>query len=229
MHALDGANERVNGAREHLHTLKPLVTSFGQEIANSVSLDYKMGSITMGGRRRRVPIGKTSSLIAPAPARVSRLIGEVVQNLRSALEYLIYELACLDAKRIVEKTQFPVADGEEDFKGLLERYHLMVLTPEHVAAVKRLQPFDGCQWTKWLVTLSNPDKHQRLTVVKSPVVVRVDPRITKEILAGGHVDAQSYATVTVTFGEGTPVIKGLEQLILKVAQTLRDFHPEFKG
>jgi hypothetical protein len=229
MHPLDGAYERINGARENLNVLKPLIEDFAQVVANGVSLDYKESFVTIKGMRRRVPRGTASFPVnVPAPPKASRLIGEVVQNLRTSLDYLVYELACFDAKGIVDGTQFPVADTEEIFKDLIRRYHLNVLTPEHVAAIKKLQPLEGCHWTKRLAFLSNPDKHRHLTVVKSPVVISVDPLITKEILKGHHVGVENYATITITFSDGAPVIESLEQLILMVVKTLEDFKPEFK-
>jgi len=76
--------------------------------------------------------------------------------------------------------------------------------------------------------LSNPDKHRHLLAVKSPVVLRIDPRNTEEILAGRPVDVNSYASITRAFSDGTPIIEGLEQFTLMVAKTLDGFTPEFE-
>jgi hypothetical protein len=226
MHPLDGAYERVNGAREHLDTLKPLIRDFSQEVSKGVTLNYKMGVSIVRGQKRRVPIGNAKMTQGATPPRISRLIGEVVQNLRTALDYLVYELARFDAKTIVENTQFVIVDSEKDFQKNL--WHLRGLTGEHIAAFKRLQPFDGCQWTKRIADLSNPDKHCHLTIVKSPVIVAIDPRITQAILAGEHVNVNDYATISITFSDGLPAIENLEQLVLRVGQTLDNFKPEFK-
>jgi len=227
MHPLDGAYERINGARENLDTLKPLIKDFTQVVADGVSLDYKEGFVNIKGERRRVPIGTASAQInQPAPLKVSRLIGYVVQDLRSALDYLVYELARFISKAVVDKTQFVIVDSEEEFRR--NKWHLRGLTGEHITEFEGLQPYKGCQWTGMLRDLSNPDKHRHLLAIKSPVVIRIDPRNTEEILAGRPVDVDSYASILIAFGDGTPVIEGLEQLVLDVAHILDGFKPEFQ-
>jgi len=230
MHPLDGAYERVRRAREHLEDLKPQVNALRQAAHNRVSLNRKPGIFTLpDGRKIRAVRGSFSTFIVPAPLRVSTLIGEVAQHLRIALDYLIYELACFDAKRIVDHTQFPVADSEERFKDLLARYHLSdTLTPEHIAAIERLQPFRGCDWITRLSDLSNLDKHRHLTAVISPIVIALSPGSTEAILAGKRVDVQSDIVIKITFRDGTPVVESLEQFESQVSQVLRNFDPEFE-
>lgn len=229
MHPFDGAYEQVNGGWEHLDVLKPEIRTFSRDVADNVSLEYQRGTVNIAGRESTAPIGKAKCKTVQAPQKVSRLIGEVIQNSRKALDYLVYEVARFDAHHIVDNTQFPVADKEENFEQLLRRYNLRGnLTPEHIAALKRLQPFEGCEWTRWLTDHSNPDKHRFLTVVKSPVVIKIDPSVTEAKLAGEHVDAENYTSVQITFSDGAPVIESLEQLLLKTIETLDSFKPQIK-
>ena len=230
MHPLDRAYERIGRAREHLEDLKPQVNALRQAAHNRVTLNRKPAIFTLpDGRKVRAVRGRVSAFIVPAPLKVSVLIGEIAQHLRIALDYLVYELACFDAKRIVDRTQFPVADSEERFKELLARYNLRdTLTPEHIAAIERLQPCRGCNWIARLSDLSNPDKHRHLTAVISPIVVALSPGSTEAILAGKHVDMQSDIIIKITFPDGTPVVESLEQFESQVSQLLRDFHPEFE-
>src|SRR5262245_59129865 len=98
MHQLDGAHEQVAGAREHLDGLRPEVEAFRQLIRGDVSLERRVGSVHLQGRETPAVIGTLRGpLNVPAPPRTSRLIGETVQNLRAALDYLVYELCCFDA------------------------------------------------------------------------------------------------------------------------------------
>jgi hypothetical protein len=230
MHPLDGAYQRVSRARHHLEDLKPQVNALRQAAHDRVSLSRKPGIFTLpDGRKVRAVRGSVSAFIVPAPLEVSVLIGEVAQHLRIALDYLVYELACFDAKRVVDRTQFPVADSEERFKDLLARYNLRhTLTPEHIAAIERLQPLSGCHWIARLSDLSNPDKHRHLTAVVSPIAVTLSPGSTEAILAGSQVDVQSDIAIQITFRDGTPVIESLEQFQSQVSQVLRDFHREFE-
>ena len=227
MQPLDGAYEQVNGAREHLDALRPEIEAFVKVVANDVSLKYEKGITNIGGRQRVVPIGTARFPInRPAPQMARRLIGETIQNLRKALDYLVYELACFDSKSIVEKTQFVIVDSEEGFRKNL--WHLNGLTGEHKTMFERLQPYKGCNWTKLLRDLSNPDKHKHLTAVKHPVSIRIDPSNTEAILAGKSVDVYNYASIQITFSNGPPVIESLEQLVLDVTQVLDIFKPEFQ-
>ena len=227
MQPLDGAYEQINGAREHLDALRPEIEAFRKTVANDVSLKYKKGIVSIKGRQMEVPHGTAYFPINRlAPLRVSRLIGETIQSLRKALDYLVYELARFDAKSRVERTQFVIVDCEKDFRNNLG--HLKGLTGEHRAMFERLQPYNGCNWTKLLRDLSNPDKHKTLTAIKHPVAFRLDASNTDAILAGKQVDVDSYASIQITFYKGSPVIETLEQLVLDVTQTLHVFEPEFK-
>ncbi len=227
MQPLDGAYEQINGAREHFDLLKPELGAFAKIIANEVTLNYQKGIVNIKGKRLHVPIGTaTAPVNRPASLRVSRLIGETIQNLRTALEYLVYQLACFDAKSSVEKTQFVIVDSEKEFRK--NTWHLNGLTGEHMAMFERLQPYNGCNWTKLIRDLSNPDKHKTLTAVSHPVTVRINDSNTDAILAGKQVDVNSYASVHITFSDGSPVIETLEQLVSEVAHVLKVFEPEFK-
>lgn len=227
MDPLDGAREQIIGAREHLDMLGPEIRAFAEIVSKDVSLQYKKGLITINRQQREVPIGTaTFPMNRPTPPRAARLIGEVVENLRSALDYLVYELACFDSKGIVDKTQFVITDSEENFRS--NKWHLNGLSGEHIAAIERLQPYRGCYWTKLIRDISNSDKHRQLTAIKHPVHVRIDSGNTERILAGKKVDVEDYALVQITFSNGPPVIEGLEQLISDVAHTLDAFEPEFK-
>lgn len=227
MHQLDGAREHIYGAQEHLDMLRPEIQSFAQIVSKDVSLKYVKGFVTIKGQQREVPIGTASfPMNRPTPPRAARLIGEVVQNLRSALDYLVYELARFDSKSAVDKTQFVIADSEENF--LSSKWHLRGLSGDHIAAIERLQPYRGCEWTKFIRDISNPDKHRHLTALKHPTVISIDSRNTERILAGQKAEVGDYASIQIAFSNGPPVIEGLEQLIADVAHTLDAFESEFK-
>lgn len=227
MQPLDCAYEQINGAREHLDALRPEISAFTEEIANSISLKYKRGFVKINRDYLVVPIGTAEFPInRSAPLGTKRLIGEIIQCLRKSLEYLVYELACYDSKSIVEKTQFVIVDCEKKFRENL--WHLQGLTGEHRAMFERLQPYNGCNWTKLLQELSNPDKHKTLTAVKHPIALSLDPSNTEAIISGNNVSVDNYASIKITFNNGTPVIEGIEQLVLDVTNTLSLFYFEFK-
>lgn len=227
MQRLDDAYEQVNGAREHLGALKPEIEAFVKVIEGGISLEYQKRSVTMGGRQLNAAIGSARFPINhPSPPKVRRIIGETVQCLRKALDYLVYELACHDSKSTVEMTQFVIADSEEEFKKQL--WHLRGLSGVHKEMIQRFQPYKGCQWTKLVRDLSNPDKHRTLTAVRHPISISLDPGNTAAMLAGQKVSVDSYASIQVAFNNGMPVMETLDQLVSDVAHTLDAFKPEFE-
>jgi hypothetical protein len=169
------------------------------------------------------------------PAIYSIIVGEIIYNLRAALDYLVYELACFDSKQEVEGTQFPIEDFEEKFNNRVcdveakgKSKYLRGVSPEHVAAIKRLQPFNGCEWTKRLRIISNPDKHRKLSFLEHSISVAVQITSTEASIIEHPMNMNHIKGFEIVFRDGTPVIETLEQLMLKVRQTLDSFKPEFE-
>ncbi|MGA2670852.1 MAG: hypothetical protein ABSF21_05515, partial [Dehalococcoidia bacterium] len=76
--------------------------------------------------------------------------------------------------------------------------------------------------------ISNPDKHRRITVVDSPIVVGSEVDSTEALLANQSVNVKDIFSFEIIFQDGTPVIETLEQFVFKVIETLDSFKPEFK-
>jgi len=89
MHPLDGANERINGAWERLEELKPLVQAFCAEKRSGITYDRRPEIMIVNGKQQRVVMGTASTRIFPAPLKVGRVIGEVIQHLRIALAQVL--------------------------------------------------------------------------------------------------------------------------------------------
>jgi hypothetical protein len=98
----------------------------------------------------------------------SLVIGDAVQNMRSALDYLVYELArhALAGKRLRKRTQFPIStSGIKYFQR--GRYQVRPLFGEHRRRIRKLQPYQAkgdprSQPLALLNRLSNTDKHRLL-------------------------------------------------------------------
>ncbi len=149
-HPLNGAFERVNRADEHLIELERLVQTFGQAYHHAKVTKFNAG-VTDD------PLGDLK-----VPTKATILIGEICYNLRAALDYLVFQLAHWDSGTRQEKTQFPLEMSPNDWR-TREKRSLKGVNPSHIAEIKKLQPYNGCQWTKTLALISNPDKHMHLT------------------------------------------------------------------
>lgn len=226
MQSLDGAYQRAKRARIHLANLKKRIRAFRQVVSDSVVFDEKPTPFrTQDGRQIGHRFGR---LTLPSPLQIiTLLVGETIYNLRSALDYLIYELAQLDSKKVIEGTQFPIDSSKKRFESRRENF-LKGISDEHIAIIQGLQPCCGCQWTKMLQSISNPDKHRKLTTIQHSVGVILPPGSAETIIAEKPMKMQADVTVYVAFSDGLPVIETLEQLHSEIAKVLDLFKPEFE-
>lgn len=214
--SLANAYARVDRAREHLVALTREIDSFLSSVVYSLSIGpAATGVFTDVGRM---------------PALISILVGEILYNLRSGLDYLVYELAYLDSGQIQEQTQFLIEDREAGWENKRGQ-KLKQISDSHVERIKDFQPFRGCDWTGTLRDLSNPDKHRTLTVIshRGSVVVSTNATTTNQTLRfAAHDTARpSNRSVTVVFDDGTSVRKILQELTESVPALLDVFKPDF--
>jgi hypothetical protein len=74
----------------------------------------------------------------PPPARASVIVGDALNNLRSALDYVVWQLAAAPSK----KNQFPIFDTPEGFESHKDRY-LDGVPVELWAKFESYQPYHG--------------------------------------------------------------------------------------
>ena len=117
-------------------------------------------------------------------------VGDFLNNARSTLDHLIYELSGLPATAIRERKrlQFPIFDYRErrgkrpGYVDTKDRY-LNGLSPKDQALIERVQPYHRGQDfssdpLSLLASLNNPDKHQIVSVVdtKATAFTKLAPR-----------------------------------------------------
>jgi hypothetical protein len=168
---------------------------------------------------------------------IAVFIGEVIHNLRSALDFLIYALAWIDSGTFQNRTQFPIEDSANVFEKRKsgKQPYLIGLNAAHVARIEQLQPYNGCAWTKRLRDLSNGDKHRELTTVKGEgrFSVKISSLLTSQTESQGLLNAWSDAEIKsalsgpITFGDGEPVVETLKTLHGKATNLLYEFDPIF--
>jgi len=227
--SLDNAFARVTRAEEHLARLEA-------EIDSALKRSIVIGS------------GITGLLTATGynlPKIVPILIGEVVYKLRAALDYLIFQLVYLDGGKVKNGTKFPIEDNADGWqfyflspksaggsKRRRRKLWLPILTPGHQAAIKALQPFDGCRWTYVLRSISNPDKHRNLIVTDAQVAARITTNASVEDFAippmpDSTVYVEGHVSAIVAFKDRSPVIETLKELQKEVASVLTSFNRDF--
>lgn len=121
--------------------------------------------------------GFIDNIPQPPPYRFGLIIGDIVHNLRSALDHLAWELANLTSPNRGNDwvTQFPITLSPDEFatRGVAR---LKFIAPEHRGLIEQEQPYitsgsspEGHPLA-WLQDLSNRDKHKGI----HPVSVSLD-------------------------------------------------------
>lgn len=235
MHPLDGAYLRVKRADKHITDLERRAARRNQAHQKNISYQWQVIIQRLrfdhkGGRPLSLGFGV--------------VVGEVIYNLRAALDYLIYELALRNSGQVQDRTQFPIESTASGFDGR-RKTNLKGISDPHIAAIEMLQPYKGCNWTALLRDLSNPDKHRRLTesraMTDGSLILEFGQlhnwigRPGKIYAAQGHRRGKVYdvyvyvnASVVIEFSDGLPVIQTLKELHTSVANTLGTFKPKFK-
>ena len=165
---------------------------------------------------------KREQIAADVPPILSIIAGEAIYNLRSALDYLAYELVFLSKGAYFEKSQFPIDDDPAKIPRFSAET-LARLRPCDRTAIETLQPYNGCEWTSKLRDLSNPDKHRRLTTFG----VEMGVRFRLVSATDRHVDRDT--VFTIGFDGLGPVAEILDRLTANVADVLDAFKPEFEA
>jgi hypothetical protein len=156
------------------------------------------------------------------------------------LDYLIFELAKLDSGIEQDGTQFPIVDTKKNFEEQKGRW-LKGINAAHIAAIERLQPYSGCNWTKRLRECSNRDKHRHLVQAKGNATWHAHSSLQKDlgrclgyeretphpVIGQPPVKVKIYPTGSITFRDGVPVPETVEEIKTQIADTLDAFKLDF--
>ena len=99
--------------------------------------------------------------------RPRALVVDIVEDLRAALDYMVFELSALNTPDLNEQVpQFVIADTKEEFDRQSRR-RLRYLTEEQKTDfIEKLQPFNGNHMLAILRDISGQSKHRRLLSVR---------------------------------------------------------------
>lgn len=75
----------------------------------------------------------------PVPTRIPLLLGDALQNLRSALDYLVWELVISAGNKPGERNQFPVCSTRKSFKDACKGKRLDGLDVKAIYIIEGLQ------------------------------------------------------------------------------------------
>jgi hypothetical protein len=151
---------KIERAKKHLHDLEVEVRSFLD------SQPYRIG-IKRDPQTRR-PVYYLLS-VQDTPLSIAAITGDVIQNLRSALDHLAYQLAIIGpgGKGSLRRIYFPISKNEADYK-TQKSSKVRGMRPDAIKAIDALKPYRGGNDMLWhLHELNNVDKHRLLITVGS--------------------------------------------------------------
>src|SRR5258708_5654712 len=157
VHALNGARLKVFRAEEHLENLKEAIRSYIQSDPCTISVEDD-------GHTVNTLINLTTQ---PEPI-ISAIVGDCLHNLRSALDYVIWELAGTYANRVLEppplgkdKPYFPICDTAKGFQNNLATLNKYNIPEPVISELEAVQPYNAGYEPLWqLHLLINVDKHR---------------------------------------------------------------------
>jgi hypothetical protein len=159
---LESAKLKIARAEEHFDTIKNSIRAY------SLGAPYEI--ITRPDGKEELNIKR------PPPHEISILAGEIVYQLRSALDHLAYELVKLNPSNVTlpgawdENCLFPLwlTPPESGATYNCFKRKLPGISKSAFALVEGLQPYgrgEACKALKLLAQLSNIDKHRHLNVI----------------------------------------------------------------
>lgn len=107
--------------------------------------------------------------VADVPVELSLITGDVIQNLRSALDHLAYDLWVNEAsgRGRGDKIYFPI-DKDEASYNRNKAGKTQGISAQSLAVIDSLHPYPGANDALWRIhTLNNRDKHRLLVTVGS--------------------------------------------------------------
>jgi len=209
---LSGSTAKVARAKEHFESLQGELSEIqSQRNPYEAILDRKGKS-------------STYSLVLHAgnfnEPRLGIILGDLVHNLRSALDYIVIALAEKSGISVTKDHQFPICDDERDYKGLITRmlagitYGLDEIA--NVQPFKRTPPQHDALFA--INYFSNSDKHRIISEyvpIIGPITGHLSPKnlIVKSkwfpppLYLRSNQDFE-IAQVTLRLGRGEITFKG---------------------
>ncbi len=186
------APSELENALARIETSKKDYIFLNQEIYNFL-YEYVKGMIKERDRETGnfvIQLRHPKDSILPSQLKI--LTGQIIENLRSALDYMIFELSVKNHPHLNKRSpQFVIADSKSAFKRELSR-GLRYLTDEQKGFVEKIQPYHGNKLLGLLRDATNIDKHRKLLELRdnTGLEIYLDELANKESYKGAWMYPQ---------------------------------------
>jgi len=170
MHPLDGSFLKLRRADEHLQVVNALMQEFIKRKPYRINDTF----VRNGNTKERL---LRFEQLEDIPTKLPMLIGDACNNLRSALDHLLWQLWILQYPTFDESVYFPIYDSEVAFergspsnmgpiKAKSVGHERISLTDNQRAIIKSLQPYKTSNPVlSFLRDVNNSDKHRLIQVI----------------------------------------------------------------
>jgi hypothetical protein len=173
-HPLAGCRAKIDRTVDQINTLNPELVEFYN--SKPINLEYEVEGGENGGLARAV--FRVESMREP-PQRFGVVAGELVHNLRSALDHLVSQLALLQTDDPSDRLQFPIYESSPRDWQTIAADRLTDVPEAAVDLIESQQPFhrDTSERVRGhalavVRALSNEDKHR---VILEPTTAGAAP------------------------------------------------------
>ena len=156
---LEDATARIEQAKHNYVSLAEELNRFLYDYVKGMvkGFDRESGNFVLQLRHPRESNVKGRSRV---------LVSQIVENLRTALDYMIFQLSILNEPHLNERLpQFVIAETEPDFQRHAKT-RLRYLNDEQKSFVEQIQPYRGNKMLTLLGKMTNAGKHRRLLSIQ---------------------------------------------------------------
>ena len=223
--SLNGCRAKVARAKEHKEILKDYLRETFSTDKNRIGVGVRFDANTSEHVTyiSRVPdLGDHFEYIA-------LIVGDILQNLRSALDHLAWQLALWHTNGNIKKprrVQFPIIDNPQDFPKA-RNDALAEIYPAHQTIIERFQPYKGIDGVLLglLNGLCTVDKH-RLVI---PIMIRPADIETGAGVARNLIEVGKFPYTSAVTLMAYPIELGAEIMRVRVAQRMLEPDVEIWG
>src|SRR5207253_1434562 len=142
---------KIQRATEHLRNLETEVRAF------LTTNPYVVGTKREPQTRKLIYYVES---VSATPITIPAIASDMLQNLRSALDHLAYQLILAGGAIPSRQTCFPIFDTETGYRTMDSR-KVMGMQQHAIQAIDALKPYQGGNDVLWLLhRLNNVDKHR---------------------------------------------------------------------
>jgi hypothetical protein len=155
---LSSIKVKLDRAKEHLEEIVAIDKQFSDVPCNLVfTEDYDKG------------IGYFVVALPKTPIELSAIVGDCLHNLRSALDYLVWQLVLSNPPSQPSiRNMFPICSSRKNFESQLQGKRLDGVHQEAIRIIESLQPYHNSNHPLALLdSLYNADKHRDLNYTLS--------------------------------------------------------------